>query len=60
MLLDANATIELYDLSNDPGEKNNLSNTHPNLVKKMETILKIAQTPSEIFTFGDGTYLNEK
>ena len=60
VLLNTEATLELYDLSNDPGEENNLSNTHPNLVKKMETILKKARTPSKIFTFGDGTYLNEK
>jgi arylsulfatase A-like enzyme len=60
VLINTEATLELYDLSKDPGEENNLSNTHPNLVKKMETILKKARTPSEIFTFGDGTYLNEK
>lgn len=60
VLINTEATLELYDLSKDPGEENNLSNTHPNLVKKMETILKKARTPSKIFTFGDGTYLNEK
>ena len=41
VLLDANATVELYDLSNDPGEKNNLSDTHPNLVTVSYTHLTL-------------------
>lgn len=60
VLKNPEAPLELYDLSKDLGEENNISNAHPNVVKEMETILKEARTPSEIFTFGDGTYLNDK
>lgn len=45
------ATIQLFDLSIDEGEKNNIASSHPEIVKEMETILKEARTPSEIFTF---------
>jgi len=43
---------ELYDLSTDPGETTNVETLNPDLVKKMETIMKEAHTPSEIFPFG--------
>ena len=36
--LDGN--MELYDLSTDPGEQNNLSRMHPDMVKKMEEIIR--------------------
>ncbi|BAX78829.1 arylsulfatase [Labilibaculum antarcticum] len=45
------APIELYDLSTDLGEENNVAEKYPKVVKDMERILKEARTPSEIFTF---------
>lgn len=42
---------ELYDLSNDISEKNNVSSANPDIVKKMEDIMKQAHTPSDIFPF---------
>ncbi|MEI6866593.1 arylsulfatase [Flavicella sp.] len=45
------AEVQLYDLSQDIGEKNNLAKEYPLIVKEMEAILKEARTPSEIFTF---------
>ena len=54
---DPEALLELYDLIKDPGEENNVALQHSEIVKEMEVILKEARTPSEIFTFGDGTYL---
>lgn len=52
--------LELYDLENDQGEENNVASKHPEVVADMETILKTARTPSDIFTFGQGTYLDPK
>lgn len=42
---------ELYDLSGDIGETNNVASANPEIVKKMEEIMKEAHTPSEIFPF---------
>ncbi|ANW95449.1 arylsulfatase [Wenyingzhuangia fucanilytica] len=52
-----NAKIELYDLSNDVGEKNNVASQHPEIVSKMETILKEARTDSNVFKFAQKTFL---
>jgi arylsulfatase A-like enzyme len=42
---------ELYDLSTDIGEADNLAASNPDIVKKMEEIMKQAHTPSEVFPF---------
>ncbi len=52
--------LELYDLEKDEGEENNIASEHPDVVAEMENILKTARTPSDIFTFGQGTYLEKK
>jgi len=52
--------LELYDLEKDQGEENNIASEHPDVVTDMEHILKTARTPSDIFTFGQGTYLEGK
>lgn len=36
---------ELYDLENDPGEKTNVAEQHPDLVKKMETWIEESHVP---------------
>lgn len=51
VLKDPNAPLELYDLSKDIGEENDISQEHPEIVAQMETILKQARTPSPIFRF---------
>lgn len=38
----SNAPIELYDLKKDPQEENNISAKHPDIVKKIETIMNKA------------------
>ena len=43
--------IELYDLKNDIGEENDVSEEYPDIVKKMEEIMRTARTPSEEFPF---------
>ena len=39
--------IELYDLSKDIGETNNVAAQHPEVAKRMESIMKTSRTPSE-------------
>lgn len=45
------SATELYDLSSDPGETKNLAVANPNIVKKMEALMKSSHTPSDVFTF---------
>jgi arylsulfatase A-like enzyme len=40
----ANGPLELDDLSNDPGERNNIAAQNPAVVAKMEAICKAART----------------
>jgi arylsulfatase A-like enzyme len=48
---DPNHAIELYDLSKDIGEKNNLASKHPEIVRKIETAMKDSHRPNPIFPF---------
>jgi arylsulfatase A len=41
--------IELYNLKEDLGEKNDVAAKHPEVVKRIETILKTERTPSKLF-----------
>ncbi|WP_291865496.1 arylsulfatase [Maribacter sp.] len=50
-ILKGNLTIELYDLSVDPTEKNDVSNLHPNIISQIETVMKNEHTPAEIEKF---------
>jgi len=49
---DPDSPLELYDLSKDIGENNNVSTAHPGQVAELDRILKEARTESEIFVFG--------
>ena len=40
------ATPELYNLSGDPGEKNNVAEKHPDLAAKAAAYMKAARAPS--------------
>ena len=42
---------ELYDLSTDIGETNNMASSNPEIVKRMEEIMKQAHKTSEVFPF---------
>ncbi|WP_209404375.1 arylsulfatase [Pseudozobellia sp. WGM2] len=53
-----NSPLQLYDLSKDISEQNDIANEHPEVVKEMEQLFAQARTPSEVFTFNQGTYLN--
>ncbi|HHF42589.1 MAG TPA: hypothetical protein ENL38_02595 [Candidatus Aminicenantes bacterium] len=43
--------IELYDLSQDIGEKNNLANDHPEIIEQMDEIMRKARENSEYTAF---------
>lgn len=43
------AKLELYDLSQDLGEKNNIATDHPDVVRKLEKALAVSHVRSETF-----------
>jgi len=44
-------TTELYNLSEDPGEENNLAEKHPEKVENLTELMKSARTKSKVFKF---------
>lgn len=60
VLKDPDSPLELYDLSQDIGEENNVAAQHPEIVAELDSLLRQARTPSEAFAFGSGTYLDSK
>jgi len=50
-------TTELYNLSTDLGEENNVAEQHPEIVDELSEIMKNARTESEVFTFNATGYL---
>jgi arylsulfatase A-like enzyme len=46
---DPNAPIELYNLVNDISEENNIAEKHPDIVAKMENIMRSAHTDSPYY-----------
>jgi arylsulfatase A-like enzyme len=47
------APLELYDLSKDPGEQSNLAAARPDIVAKMQSIMKAAYTESPDYPIHD-------
>lgn len=45
------ATLELFDLANDPHEEKDVAADHPDVVEKMRAIMKAQHKPSAIFPF---------
>ena len=41
--------VELYDLIADPQQSNDLSSNHPDIVKRMEEIMSVSHTPSDVW-----------
>ena len=46
-----NASVEIYDLTTDRAEKNNLATRKPELIARARDIFKQAHTPSQIWKF---------
>lgn len=44
-------TKELYELSKDIGENNNVAEEHPEIVKELLELMNSARTESEVFSF---------
>jgi arylsulfatase A-like enzyme len=49
IIANAERPIELYDLSTDIGEKNDVAAQHPDIVAKMDKLMREAHTPSKEF-----------
>ncbi len=60
VLENPDSPLELYNLTKDIGEKNNVATEHPEVVAQMQEILQNARTPSSVFTFDQGTFLEAK
>lgn len=50
-------TTELYNLNDDPSERNNVAKAHPEIVKELVELMKSARTESEIYTFKSKTII---
>lgn len=44
-------TVELYNLSKDPHETNNIATLYPEIVKRLTSLIDEAHNPSDIFPF---------
>lgn len=49
--LEKNGQIQLYDLSQDPEEKFNLSDLYPDLTNEFDSLMRISRTESDVFPF---------
>jgi len=49
--VDANSPLELYDLSADPGEDNNIAGQHPEVVADLDALINGARTVSPVDKF---------
>ncbi len=50
-ILKGNMKVELYNLENDPNEENDISDSNPEIIERIEQIMKNQHTPSEIKRF---------
>ena len=57
VLIPAKTTTELFDLSKDPGEENNLANKYPDIVKELSKLLAGSRIPSDVYKFQQQTVI---
>ncbi len=60
VLSQADTSVELYNLSEDPGENHDVSRQHPDIAAELTRLLETSRTPSKVFQFASDTYLNSK
>ena len=49
---DLGSSIELYYLENDPGETQDIAELHPNIINRVDSIVKISRTDAVGFPYG--------
>jgi hypothetical protein len=54
-----NAPIELYNIVNDPSEKNNVADKNPEIVKQMQKLFSEAYIPNSDWPLFPGETLNK-
>jgi arylsulfatase len=52
--LNSDAEIELYDMAGDPGETTNVAADHPDVVARIEQVMREGRTESELFPLRRG------
>lgn len=57
VLIPAKTTTELYDLSNDKGEENNIAEKNPEIVSGLLKIMAQSRVPSDVFKFQQETVI---
>ena len=50
-IFEGNLTVELYDLNNDIMEQNNIASQYPEVIKRIENIMKLEHIPSTLEQF---------
>ena len=50
-IFEGNMELELYDLQVDPSEQNNVAEAHPDIIAKIEDIMREEHTVAEIDRF---------
>lgn len=60
VLTNPSSPVELYDLSNDIGETNNISSKHLEVAREMSQLMKNSRAESPVFKFSSSTYLDSK
>ena len=49
---DPDSPLELYNLSTDPGETKNIATAHPAVAARLDSLLRVSRTESEVFPWG--------
>lgn len=53
---DPHSNVQVYNLTDDPGEQTNIAAEHPEIEQELRQIMDGARTPSEVFSFGQEAF----